>query len=343
MLAYLIKRIFLLALTFVAITMIAFAIILSSPGDPVELFFSGGLAAGTAGLSTEQLAVEQAKAKEELRHQLGLDQALPVQYWRWFSKVIRGDLQRSFKDNRLVWDKIVERMPLTITLNSLSILITFGIAIPLGILSAVKTGSLADRVSTLIAFALYSLPSFWIGTLIIIFFCGGDFFAWFPAGAIHSVSYDPDWPLLRRFGDYMYHLAMPLLVTTYGTFAFTSRVLRSSMLEVKLQDYIRTARAKGVAERTVILKHVLRNSIIPIVTNIGGLLPALIGGSVIIETIFSLPGLGYLGYQAVLARDYPVVLGVFTMSSALTLIGILVSDLLLVAVDPRISFESQNA
>jgi peptide/nickel transport system permease protein len=153
----------------------------------------------------------------------------------------------------------------------------------------------------------------------------------------------PDWALGRRFADYMHHMAMPLLVTTYGTFAFLSRVLRSSMLEVKTQDYVRTARAKGVSERVVILKHVLRNSVIPIVTNIGGLLPALIGGAVIIETIFSLPGLGYLGYQAVLARDYPVVLALFSASSALTLVGILVSDLALVVVDPRISFGGQQS
>jgi peptide/nickel transport system permease protein len=133
------------------------------------------------------------------------------------------------------------------------------------------------------------------------------------------------------------------VVTTYGTFAFLSRVLRSSMLEVKALDYIRTARAKGVSEATVILKHILRNSIIPIVTNIGGLLPTLIGGSVIIETIFSLPGLGYLGYQAVLERDMPVVLALFSISSGLTLVGILVSDLALVLVDPRISFGGKSA
>jgi peptide/nickel transport system permease protein len=189
------------------------------------------------------------------------------------------------------------------------------------------------------------VPSFWVGTLIIIFFCGGDFFAWFPAAGLHSLSYDPAWPWPRRLGDYLYHLAMPLVVTTYGTFAFLSRVLRSSMLEVKALDYIRTARAKGVSEAAVILKHILRNSIIPIVTNIGGLLPTLIGGSVIIETIFSLPGLGYLylGYQAVLERDMPVVLALFSISSGLTLVGILVSDLALVLVDPRISFGGKSA
>ncbi|MCZ6569748.1 MAG: ABC transporter permease [Deltaproteobacteria bacterium] len=339
---YLIQRCFLLGLTFIAITIIGFSIVRLAPGDPVELFFSGGLAAGVEGVNPERL-VQVEQAKEDLRRQLGLDQPLHIQYIRWLGRILHADLGRSFKDQRLVWDKIRERMPLTITLNSLALLITYGIAIPLGILSAVKTGSIADRVSTLIVFMLYSLPSFWVGTLIIIFLCGGDFLDWFPPAGLHALDYDPEWPLYRRLGDYLHHLAMPLLVTTYGSFAFLSRVLRSSMLEVKLQDYVRTARAKGVSERVVILRHILRNSIIPIVTNLGLLLPALIGGSVIIETIFSLPGLGYLGYQAVLARDYPVVLALFSVGSALTLVGILISDLLLVLVDPRISFEGKPA
>jgi peptide/nickel transport system permease protein len=341
MAGYLIQRAVLLGLTFIAITMIGFTIMRLAPGDPVELFFSGGIGAGQSGVSVERLR-DVERAKEELRRQLGLDRPLHVQYGVWLGNIVTGDLGKSLKDGRPVWDKISERVPLTVTLNALSILITFAVAIPLGILSAVRTGSLADRVSTTTLFMLYSLPSFWVGTLIIIFLCGGDYLDWFPPAGIHSVAYDPGWPWYRRTGDYLYHLAMPLVVTTYGTFAYLSRVLRSSMLDVKSQDYIRTARAKGLPERTVILKHVLRNSIIPIVTTIGGLLPALLGGSVIIETIFSLPGLGFLGYQSILARDYPVVLALFSVGSGLTLVGILISDIALVAVDPRISFRGQT-
>lgn len=338
--AYLIQRIFLLFFTFIAITIVGFTIMHLAPGDPVDLYFAGGLEAGTAGTTVERLA-DQEKAKEEFRRQLGFDKPLYVQYLRWLGRTLRGDLQLSIKDRRPVWDLIRERMPLTITLSSLAILITFAVAIPLGILSAVKTESVADRLSTLTVFMLYSLPSFWVGTLIIVFFCGGDFFDWFPPAGLHSLDYEPSWPWTRRLSDYLGHLAMPLVVTTYGSFAFLSRVLRTSMLEVKLQDYVRTARAKGVSERVVIFKHILRNSIIPIVTNIGGLLPALIGGSVIIETIFSLPGLGYLGFQAVRAQDFPVVLALLSASSALTLIGILISDIALTLVDPRISFKGK--
>ena len=343
MLSYLVQRVILLSLTLVAITLFQFLIVHWAPGDPVDLFFAGGLAAGGEGVSTEKLAEDLEREKEALRKELGLDRPVLVQYGLWLGRMVRGDFGISFKDRRPVWNKIAERLPLTITLNALSILITFALAIPLGILSAVRESSLADRASTLILFMLVSLPTFWVGTMVIIFLCGGDYLAWFPPAGIHSLDYDPSWPLLRRMGDYLYHLAMPLFVSTYASFAFLSRILRSSMLEVKRQDYVRTARAKGVEERVVVFKHILRNSIIPIVTNIGGLLPALIGGSVIIETIFSLPGIGFLSFQAVLARDYPVVLALLTVSSALTLVGILISDLALMLVDPRISFQRVEA
>jgi len=205
----------------------------------------------------------------------------------------------------------------------------------------VRSGSLLDRVSTLTVFALYSLPTFWVGTLILVFLCGGDYLDWFPSAGLRSLDHDASWPLWKRAGDYLWHLGMPLLCFTYASFAALSRFMRTSMLENARQDYIRTARAKGLPERQVVLKHMLRNSLIPIITILAGILPGLIGGAVIIETIFSVPGLGQLGYQAVLARDYPVVQALFAASSALTLLGILLSDLALALVDPRISFERQ--
>jgi len=336
-LQYIVRRVLLLVPTFIGVTFLAFAIMLAAPGDPVELFLSGGLAAGTEGVNTERLA-EIEEEKERLRHELGLDRSIPVQYGMWFSRLVRGDLGDSIKDRQPVWNKIRDRLPVTIVLNTLAILITYLIAIPLGIYSAVRTGSWLDQASTLAVFMLYSLPVFWVGTLIIIFFCGGDFFAWFPPAGLHSLAYEPDWPWWQSAGDYLYHLAMPLLCTTYGAFAALSRFMRSSMLENARQDYIRTARAKGLSEPVVILKHMLRNSLIPVITILAGLLPALIGGSVIIETIFSIPGIGQLGYQSVLARDYPVVLALFAASTFLTLLGILLSDIALAVVDPRISF-----
>jgi peptide/nickel transport system permease protein len=339
MLAYALQRTVLLIPTFVGITFIAFLVMRLAPGDPVDLYFAGGLgAAEGAGVSPEKLADVQ-RAKEEMRRSLGLDRPLPVQYGIWLRRLATLDLGTSFKDRRPVWEKIRERLPVTIALELASIVLMYVVAIPLGIYSAVRPNSWLDAAASTAAFMLYSLPSFWVGTLILIYFCGGDYFRWFPPAGLHSLDYSPDWPLWRRVLDFAWHVAMPVVCLTYGAFAALSRYMRSAMLEQTRQDYVRTAQAKGLPERVVILKHVLRNSLIPMVTLLAGILPALVGGSVIVETIFSVPGIGQLGYQAILARDYPVVLGLFAISSFLTLLGILIADLLLAVVDPRISFE----
>jgi peptide/nickel transport system permease protein len=334
---YALRRITLFIPTFLGMTFVGFAIMLAAPGDPVDLFFAGGVLGGTEAINPEEQARRE-EAKEELRRELGLDRPIPVQYAAWLGRLLGGDLGKSFKDRRPVLDKIRERLPITIIISVLTILITYLVAIPLGIYSSVRPDSLLDQVSTVSVFMLYSLPVFWVGTLIIIYVCGGDYWALFPPGGLRSLDFEPTWPWWRKLADYAHHLAMPLLCSTYTSFAALSRYMRTSMLENARQEYVRTARAKGLRERVVILKHILRNSLIPIVTILAGILPALIGGSVIIETIFSIPGIGQLGYQAVLARDYPVVMALFAVTSALTLVGILLADLALALIDPRISF-----
>ena len=342
LLAYALRRLLLLVPTFVVINFVGFAIIHLAPGDPVELFLSGGLASGQAGISTQKMA-DAEHAKAELRRELGLDRPILVQYATWLGSFATGDLGRSFKDRQPVWDKISARLPVTVGIDLAALFITYLIAVPLGIYSAVRPGTRLDRSLTVVLFALYSVPSFWIGVLLIVFFCGGDYLAWFPPSGLHSLAFDPEWPFLRRMGDLMNHLALPLLVTTLGSYTELSRYLRSSMLDAANQDYVRTARAKGVPESDVILVHMLRNSLIPMVTIIAGILPGLIGGSVLIESIFSIPGLGQLGYQSVLARDYPVILALFGTSVGLTLIGFLIADVLLALVDPRITFTGTTA
>lgn len=342
MLAYLVRRALLLIPTFLGITFLSFAMIHLAPGDPVELYLSGGLGSGTAGISTQKLG-DMEKAKAELRRELGLDQPIPVQYVRWLGRIVRLDLGVSLKDRQSVWDKIRERLPVTIGINIASLLIVYAIALPLGIYSAIRPGSRLDGFLTVSSFMAYSLPSYWVAVLLIVYFCGGDYFAWFPPAGMRSLEYDAGWSLLRKAGDISYHLALPLFVTTLGGYAELSRFMRSAMLENARQDFIRTARAKGVPERSVVLKHMLRNSLIPMVTILAGVLPGLIGGSVIIERIFSVPGIGQLGYEAVLARDYPVILALFTAASFLTLLGILLADIALALVDPRISFAKSNA
>jgi peptide/nickel transport system permease protein len=340
---YVLQRLLLLIPTLLGITFIAFALIHLAPGDPAELRAGGGLgAAGSEGLSTEkQSAVDEALAA--WRAQYGLDKPFHIQYGYWLRNLVTLEFGDSFKDNQPVWHKIRERIPVTVQLNIISTVLIYLGAVPLGIYSATHSYSFGDQVSTFVAFALYALPSFWIGTLAIVFLCGGDYFYLFPPGGLTSVDASPNWPLGKRWLDYSWHLCLPVIILSYSGFAGLSRFMRSSMLENLRQDFVQTARAKGLAERLVIYKHVLRNSLIPIVTIMTSIIPGLISGSIIIETIFSIPGLGQLGYEAVLARDYPVIMAVFTISSLLTLLSILLSDLLLTVVDPRITFSGRSA
>ncbi|HEY7168892.1 MAG TPA: ABC transporter permease [Candidatus Binatia bacterium] len=336
--SYIIKRMLLLIPTFIGVTLIGFLVMRLSPGDPAELRAAGGLrGAGEAALSqNKRSAVDEALA--QWRAQYGLDKPLYVQYGVWLKNLFTLNFGESFKDNQPVWNKIVERIPVTVKLNIFSILLVYVVAIPLGIYSATHADSFGDRATTLIAFILFAVPLIWAATMAIVFICGGDFLYLFPPAGLESLDYSSTWSFWRRFRDQAWHLFLPVVLLSYDGFAGLSRYMRSSMLEVLRQDYVQVARAKGLDERTVVWKHVLRNSLIPQVTLLAGILPAILGGSIIIETIFSIPGLGQLGYESVLARDYPTVMALLTVSAMLTLIGILLSDLLLAAVDPRIAF-----
>jgi len=336
--SYLIRRFLLLIPTFIGVTIISFLIMRLAPGDPAELRAGGGLGgAGEAGISTEKRgAVDEAVA--QWRAQYGLDKPLPVQYAVWIKNLFTLKFGESYKDNQPVFDKIRERLPVTIKLNVLSLFLVYIVAVPLGIYSATHSYSLGDQTTTLFAFVLFALPVVWLGTMAIVFLCGGDYYFLFPPGGLTSIDYAPEWPLWQKLKDRIWHLFLPVLMLSYAGFAGLSRYMRSGMLEQLRQDFVQTARSKGLPESVVIYKHVLRNSLIPMVTILAGILPGLVGGSVIVETIFSIPGLGQLGYEAVLARDFPVVMALFTVSALLTLVGILLSDLLLAVVDPRIAF-----
>lgn len=254
-------------------------------------------------------------------------------------RLITLDFGRSFKDNQPVINRILERLPITIEINVIGLIIAYVVGLPLGVWLAVKQDTLTDRTLTTGTFILWSMPSFWVGMLLIIFLCNKEFLYWFPASGIQSLEATGDWSFWRRLTDHSYHMFLPVLVSTYASFAAISRFMRTSMLENLRLDYVRTARAKGLSERVVVLRHVFRNSLIPIVTILSGLLPSLIAGSVFIETIFTIPGMGFLAFESVLNRDYPMVMAIFTIGSALSLIGILVADILLKVVDPRITFD----
>ena len=265
-----------------------------------------------------------------------------AQYPRWLVRMIKFDFGNSIKDNRPVWEHFKETVPVSLIFTISSFIIAYLIAIPLGIHSATHQYTVGDKVTTVFLFILYSLPNFWVATMAIVFFGGGDFLAWFPVSGLHSVGAD-SFTTWAYFKDFMSHVILPLIIWTYGSFSALSRYMRGSMLEVIRQDYIRTARAKGLSERIVVYKHALRNSLIPIITMLANLLPLAISGSIIIESIFSLPGIGQLAFNAVLYRDYPIIMAVSTLSAILTLVGILLSDILYALVDPRITFEGSQS
>jgi len=260
------------------------------------------------------------------------------QYLTWLSRVARFDFDRSFRDDEKVITKIGDALPVTIGLNAIAITLIYVISIALGVKAAVQRGSFFDVSSSFVLFLLYSLPSFWVATLLIMNFSSERNFNWFDCVGLHATN-QADLSYLAWMKDWGAHLVLPITVLIYAQFSSLSRIVRTTMLETIAQDYVRTARAKGLPERVVIFKHALRNSMVTIVTLVASLLPAMIGGSVIVEQIFTINGMGMLGYQAIMDRDYPVIMATTTFSAFLTLLGVLVSDILYVVVDPRISHE----
>lgn len=316
--------------TFVGISIITFAIIQLAPGSPLtqRLMQDGGMASD--GASAEIL--------EQTKKLYGLDQPIPIRYLNWMKRMLTLDFGNSFKDHRPVLDKIAEALPVTLQLNLLSIFIAYLLAIPIGIYSATRQYSVVDSGLTFTLFVLYSIPSFWAATMLLMLLAGGNYLSIFPAYGMQTIGAEA-WPWHQQVLDRLWHYALPLICYTYGSLAGISRYMRASMLETIRQDYIRTARAFGFRERVVVYKYALRNSLIPIVTLLGALLPGLIGGSVIIEQIFSIPGMGRLAFEAVLSRDYALIMGIFTITAFLTMLGLLLSDVLTALVNPKIAFK----
>lgn len=306
---------------FLGITIISFTVMHLAPGAPTEM-------------QTMMQPKVSLEARARLNAIYGLDKPLPVQYWMWLKRLSRLDFGRSFSpDHRPVIEKIVERLPVTLSINVLSLILIMALAIPLGIVSAVRRYSLFDKFTTLFVFAGFATPTFWLALILMLIF--GVHLDWLPISGLKSMDYEylSTW---SKITDVARHLVLPVLLSAFGGLAGLSRYMRSSMLEVIRQDYILTARAKGLSERTVIYKHALRNALLPVVTILGLSLPGLIGGSVIFESIFAIPGMGQLFFGAVMSRDYPVVMGELVMGAVLTLLGNLIADLSYALVDPRI-------
>ena len=322
MVLYALRRVVLAVPLLIGITFISFLVIHLAPGEPVEL------QTGDLGMKSS------AQARESLRKLYGLDQPLHVQYWNWLTRIVRLDFGRSFApDGKPVLQKIGERLPITLFLNIIEMLLILAVAVPIGVLSATRQYSVFDKITTIFVFVGFATPDFWLALLLQILL--GVQLDWLPISGLRDIN----WEYLsfwKRQWDFLKHLILPVLVATFGGLAGFSRYMRQSMLEVVRQEYIQAARAKGLSERTVIGKHALRNALLPVVTILGLSLPGLIGGSVIVEWIFAIPGMGQLMVQAVFARDYPVIMGNLVIVSTLTLLANLLADISYGLVDPRI-------
>jgi peptide/nickel transport system permease protein len=318
---YLIKRLGLMVPLFIGITIISFGVIHLAPGSPIDM-------------ATDLNPKATAEVKERMRALYGLDKPLYMQYWNWVSRMAVLDFGFSFsQDGRRVADKILERLPITILLNLLSLAIILLVAIPIGVLSATYQGSFFDKVTTVLVFVGFAVPHFWLALLLMILF--GVQLGWLPISGLKSLNYE-FLPAPVQIWDQISHLILPVFISASGGLAGLSRYMRSNMLEVIRQDYITTARAKGLSQKTVIFKHALRNALLPVITILGLSIPGLIGGSVIFETIFASPGMGQLFYASVMARDYPTIMGILVIGAVLTLIGNLIADLSYALADPRI-------
>jgi len=331
---YLLRRLLLMIPTLLGITVITFVIMRVAPGEPAAIArtsMEGGGPVMQAGGQTDELI----RAKKAL---LGLDKPIPVQYLIWVRRVMTLDFGESFFYHQPVWTVIAEHIWPTLQINILTIVLVYLTAIPLGVGQAVRRGKLFDRATTVATFALYASPTYWIGPMLLIFLCNPQYCNWFPSNGLNR-QFAEELAFFPWLGDRLYHLVLPILCQSYGALAYLSKQSRSGLLENLRADYVRTARAKGVSQWSAVFRHALRNSVIPIITIMAMILPSLIGGSIIIEMIFSIQGMGWLGFNAILQRDYPMIMATATIAAFLTLIGLLLQDLLYAWLDPRISYE----
>lgn len=342
MLKYFLRRLAIIIPTLLGVTVVVFVIINMAPGGPIEQklqqmrFGSGDAAEGgtksrgaTQGVSDEVL--------EALKKQYGFDKPMHMRYLLWLKNIATLNFGESFTYEEPVIDVITSKFPVSLQFGIVSLILSYLVSIPLGIVKAIRKGGTFDLISSFILFVMYSIPPFMLAILLIVFFSGGSFFEWFPVGGLHSEGYD-DLSTMEQIWDRVHHFILPLICFTIGSFTSLTILMKNSLIEEIKKDYIRTARAKGLDEKVVYMKHALKNALIPIVTGLGGFLSVFFAGSLLLETIFQLDGIGLLSYKSVLSRDFNVIMGLIFIQSALFLIGNVISDIAYVLVDPRIDF-----
>ena len=340
MMSYLLRRLLLVVPTFIGITLLIFALTRFVPGGPVERMLlslqmqgaseTGGTSSVTDGnnaLSEDQIA--------ELNAFYGLDKPVFEAYYDWLTKLVVLDLGESTRYYEPVWDMIAERLPVSLFYGGMTFLLSYMISIPLGYLKALKHGSILDSTSSIAIFVGFALPGYVIGVFLISLFSYQ--LEWFPMGGFVGDDFD-DFGAFEQIKDIMWHAVLPLFCYLIGDFALLTMTMKNNLMENLAADYVRTAIAKGLPFKKAVRKHALRNSLIPVASHFGNSLMFFMTGSFLIEVIFNIDGIGLLGYEAIMERDYPVVMGLFAINATMLMLGNILSDICVAAVDPRVKF-----
>jgi microcin C transport system permease protein len=336
--AYLLRRLFLIIPTFIGISLLVFSITRFVPGGPIERAIAEArMQQEGRGISRSDSQMQNLSEDQmaQLREYYGFDKPIWQSYLIWLGRVVRFDLGESSRYGEPVWDSIKSRLPVSTYYGILSMLLTYLVCVPLGILKAMKHGSTFDHITSGIIFLGYSIPAYVVGIALIVVF--GAQLGWFPLGGFTSEGFD-ELSSIGKLGDILYHSVLPMTAYVAGSFAVTTLLMKNSLMDYMASDFVRTAIAKGLSYRSAVLKHALRNSLIPLATHFGNNISVIIGGSFLIEKIFNINGFGLLGYDAVVERDYPVVMGILVVSSLLQLFGNILSDICVALVDPRVEF-----
>jgi microcin C transport system permease protein len=342
MTAYFIRRFLLILPTFFGITILVFIITRFVPGGPIERMIAEyqmqSLASGskTAPSATEQSQPLSEDQIEQLKKYYGFDKPVLISYFLWLGKVLKGDLGRSTRYYDPVWDMIKERIPISLYFGLITMVLIYGVCIPLGIAKAIRHKSSFDNISSLIVFIGYAIPGWVVGVLLLVLF--GSHWGIFPLGGLVSEDFE-EFTIFAKLVDIVWHTALPLLAYLMGSFTVMTFLMKNTLMYNLSSDYVRTAIAKGLDFKKAVFRHALRNSLIPIATSFGNNISIILTGSFLIEKVFNINGMGLLGYESVVDRDYPVVMGVLVISSLLFMVGNILSDICVAVVDPRVQFE----
>ncbi len=341
---YLLRRLLLIIPTFLGITLMVFAITRLVPGGPIDRIIAQGQMGGEGGVGSSGAAGDMMQSGgalsedqlNQLKEYYGFDKPIVVSYFIWLKKILTLDLGESTRYYEPVWQTIKERLPISTFYGFMTLVLSYMICIPLGVIKAIKHRTAIDNVTSILIFVGYAVPGFVLGIVMVVWFAAN--LEWFPLGGFVSDDFST-LSLPSKIWDILYHSILPLIAYIAGSFAFMTMLMKNSLMDNLAADYIRTAMAKGTSFRRAVLRHAMRNSLIPLATHFGSNIAFFLTGSFLVEKIFDIDGFGLLGYESVIERDYPVVMGILALTAVLQLIGNILSDICVATVDPRVQFE----